>query len=306
MEAVQEAMFGLGVDTKDVKAVNEIISPSKRLPQKARVIKMNAFDTIVNIQEKWKKHKEKSAELLQQAKKRDLSHRERYANLQKKLSSTELENDRLKQDLRRLEELCTELQTIKKQEGLYKKERDEAALEERKAKELLKTQQKRISELKAKSQVLENDKAKVERDNGELRLAFRKAENQNIILEKDLRETKVELEMFEEMLRDLRVGDSTMNIHSDLSDEVLSPPKENFLPPVISEDLMPIFNSTPLVKPMRPKSKLADKHPSLTTGLNQLAEDHAKKQALCDKLAKQAAEMKERDIELTKLLNETP
>ena len=87
---------------KDVKAVNEIISPSKRLPQKARVIKMNAFDTIVNIQEKWKKHKEKSAELLQQAKKRDLSHRERYANLQKKLSSTELENDRLKQDLRRL------------------------------------------------------------------------------------------------------------------------------------------------------------------------------------------------------------
>merc|ERR1712004_825113 len=104
---------------------------------------------------------------------------------------------------------------------------------------------------------------------------------------------------------DLRVGDSTMNIHSDLSDEVLSPPKENFLPPVISEDLMPIFNSTPLVKPMRPKSKLGD-NPSLTTGLNQLAEDHAKKQALCDKLAKQAAEMKERDIELTKLLNETP
>ena len=95
----------------------------------------------------------------------------------------------------------TELQTIKKQEGLYKKERDEAALEERKAKELVKTQQKRISELKAKTQVLENDKAKVERDNGELRLAFRKAENQNIILEKDLRETKVELEMFEEMLR---------------------------------------------------------------------------------------------------------
>ena len=118
-----------------------------------------------------------------------------------------------------------------------------------------------------------------------------------------------------------------MNIHSDLSDEISSPPKENFLPPVISEDLMPIFNSTPLVKPMRPNqslktdptsttpnikkfqklfmSKLAD-NPSLTTGLNELSKDHAMKQALCDKLAKQAAEMKERDIELTKLLNETP
>jgi len=288
-DVVQETLDNLGIDKTDQNEINEIM---RGVPSKTRKIKESTFSTIVNLNEKWKRHKEKTAEILKQAKSRDMQHREKLTKLTTKLTKTNLENDRLKCDLARLEALCNELQEIKFESSKDKVAKEELETEIKRQKITIDTMKQSIGKHQDRVRMLENDKGKIEADNAKLRISFRKQENKSIALERELRETKVELEMFEEMLKGVPRVDSTCEDFSDLD---VSPIGKN---PSASRAICsdapkgePMFNSTPLVA-----------KPSITTGLVRLANEHKEHERACRELASVAREMKERDKEISRLI----
>lgn len=294
-EAVRQTLDDIGVDKNDQHEIEALMSG---VPSRTRKIKENTYATIVNLNEKWRRHKEKTAELLKESKNRDMQHREKLTKMQTKLTTTTLENERLKSDITRMETLVNELQGIKHEQSKERQEKEELAADIRK----LKAENDAVRAAKHKYQerikVVENDKGKIEADNAKLRISFRKQENKSVALERELRETKVELEMFEEMLKGLPRLDQT---NSDASDIETTSPIAKQIPSasraVAGGAGAPLFNSTPM-NPIKPAGKV-----SMTTGLLHLAQEHATHEALCQELAAQASAMKERDEEISQMLN---
>jgi len=315
-DVVTDTLRDIGVESSDIREINEIVSG---LPSRTRKIKENTFSTIINLNEKWKQHKARTAELLKESKRRDQQHREKITKLQTNLQKVTLENERLKVDISRMEGLVNELQNIKYEQSKERKEKEELLMENRR----LRGEIDCLSQSKAKYQervrVLENDKSKVDSDNARLRVAFRRQEDRANLLERDLRETKVELEMFEEMLSNVPLTDGSTNDISGLDppSPVTKPSASRAVASGIAGASKPIYSSTPLAR-VKPKSKLGDRlsqvenKVSMTTGLMQLANEHRHGEVLCREMAEQAAElkmrseeMKERDHQISKLLDKS-
>ena len=89
---------------------------------------------MVNISEKWKRHKIKTAEIIKESKRRDMQHREKATKQQTKINSLTLENERLKVDLTRMEGLVNELQSIKHDQSKDRQEKEDLQAEVRKLK----------------------------------------------------------------------------------------------------------------------------------------------------------------------------
>jgi len=308
-DTVEETLQDLGVDAQDVHEINAIMNG--QTASRTRKLKENTFSTIVNLNEKWKRHKEKTADLLKESKRRDQQHREKITKLQTKYQSSSLENERLKADIARMEAIVNELQNIKYEQSKERKEKETLVSENKH----LKVEMDGLRQSKAKYQEriksAENDKGKVEADYAKLRIRCRKQEERAIALERELRETKVELEMFEEMLRDVPQTDTSATDVSDLESHSpigkgpsASRAVANGIP--MQSNTAPLYNSTPLPG-AKPKTKL-----SMETGLLNLAREHAHSEDICRQMAEQAAdlkaranEMRERDQEISKMLNES-
>merc|ERR1712159_285036 len=255
-----------------------------------RKIKETTFETLVNLNEKWNRHKKKTAEIIKETKKRDLQHRENAINLKKKINTLNCENESYKGQIRKLEQNINELQNIEIENSKDKEEKDSLKNEIRKLKAENDSLRQSKIRYQEKNKGLEGDKRKVELDNKKLREVCNKQERENNQLIRDLRETQTELELFEDMLKKIpnKLDDSL----SDLSDFELGQPvspvgKTNRNYPSASHAIShPLSSSTPMVS-SKPPSKLQNKISMTTNLLNMSGE--------LQQLAAEAKAMKEQD-----------
>jgi len=298
-EAIRNTLNDIGVDQSDVKQIDEIFK-TKNVPSHTRKIKETTFETLVNLNEKWNRHKKKTAEIIKETKKRDIQHRETAINLKKKINGLSTENESYKTQIRRLELNINELQSIEKEQSKDREEKDALKEEIRR----LKTENDSLRQSKIryheKNKGLEGDKRKVELDNKKLREAYNKQEQFKHQLERDLRETKTELEMFEDMLKKIpQQLDDSLSDFSDF-DQPPSPvgnygQNRNF--PSASHAISnPVSSSTPMVTSSSrpPISKLSEKV-SMTTNLLKLSGE-------LQDMAADAKVMKEQDEALRSLI----
>merc|ERR1712032_846764 len=178
---------------------------------------------------------------------------EKATKQQTKINALTLENERIKVDLTRMENLVNELQGIKHEQSKDRQDKEDLQAEIRKLK--AENESTRSSKLKyqEKIKIVENDKRKVDQDNAKLRVAFRKQQDRTVELERDIRETMIELEMFEEMSKNIPKFDDSV---SDLSDlDPPSPIQSKYYPSAGHAVSQPLTSSTPMMN-RAPKSKL--------------------------------------------------
>lgn len=299
-EAIRTTLNEIGVDQSDVHQIDEIFRNTKNVPSHTRKIKETTFETLVNLNEKWNRHKKKTAEIIKETKKRDIQHRETAINLKQKISGLSGENERFKGHIKRLELNINELQSIEKEQCKDREEKESFKEKIRNLKaenESLRQSKIRYQE---KNKGLESDKRKVELDNKKLREAYNKQEQFKHQLERDLRETKTELEMFEDMLKKIpqQLDDSL----SDFSDfDPVSPvgkytSQSRNYPSASHAISHPLSSSTPMVPTGRPgpKSKLTAQVSMTTNLLNMSGE--------LQELAAEAKAMKAQDEALQSLI----
>ena len=209
--SVNQTLEDLGVDKHDTSNIEQITNLAKGVPSKTRHIKENAFTTIVNIQDKWQRHKQRTNSMLKEAKDKILEEKAKFNALQAETVEKDLENDKLRNDLERLENVCQELTALKANEHRAIREKEELSKESSRLKSKL-TEFKEINERqKGKIENLENEKAKIAFENSNLKRGFQKMQHKADSLERELKETRVELEMFEEMLSSIPKNDNTFS-----------------------------------------------------------------------------------------------
>merc|ERR1712050_243685 len=123
-EAIRNTLNDIGVDQSDVKQIDEIFKNTKNVPSHTRKIKETTFETLVNLNEKWNRHKKKTAEIIKETKKRDLQHRENAINLKKKINALNCENEGYKGQIRKLEQNINELQNIEIENSKDREEKE--------------------------------------------------------------------------------------------------------------------------------------------------------------------------------------
>ena len=258
------------------------------LPHQTRQIKEKTCTTINSLQEKWNKHKTDTSILLDQSEIKSSKLKDSYDRLHGEFIDAVSENERLKRKLEEERERSRSRSEVKRT-NINNNTTPNLTQELTKIKQEVQTlnhdRTKNLAQLKA----LQNENKKILRDNDLLRSAFHKIDQKANFLENELSDTKSELEIFEEMLKNVKFKeDESGELNRSLSEIGLS-----------FREGKGILGRADFESTRIPLSEKV----SVTTALKNLADQHNKNRKVCLDLAEEAKRIKDRDSELYKVLN---